>query len=220
MISRTAAAIAASLIFTVSPVLAIDSTPSGKVPAIKQKVEQKVENKETKITQKIDDIKTKIASRTATLKARLTQFKDQKKAEITDRINTNLNSININRTNEMTKNLSKMSVILDKLEARINQGTPDIKNPDAAKAALASARGVIASASAKVQAQSQKDYTVTVTSETKVKTDVQKVRQQLATDLLTARKSVIDAKQSVSNAIRIAKSGQSTEKEGTSSGKQ
>lgn len=197
------------LTFFVYPVLAEESTTSTNVrkPAIQQKINIRQE---------------KVASRTATLKAKLQTFKDQKKAEIADRVNNNFNKINQNQTTQMQKNLGTMSTILDRLEARVNQGTPDIKDPVAAKAAIASAKATIATASAAVTAQTQKDYTVQVTSEAKIKTDVKTQRDKLFADLKASRKVVIDAKQSVANAIRIAKSGEkeSEIKEGTSSGKQ
>ncbi|MBU1031836.1 hypothetical protein KKE03_02875, partial [Patescibacteria group bacterium] len=72
-------------------------------------------------------------------------------------------------------------------------------------AAISESRTLIASASASVQAQAQNDYTVAVTSESRVRADIQKIRLQLHEDLLVARKQVIDAKQSVANAIREGK---------------
>lgn len=184
-------------------------------------------NRREKVEQKIEDLKEEIASKTAALKIKLQAFKDKRKAEIAERVNSNLNKINQNQTTQMQNHLNRMSTILDKLETRVNQGKPDIKDPADAKTAITSARSVIATASAAVSAQAQKDYTIQVTSETKVKIDAKLQRDKLHADLLSVRKSVIDAKQAVANAIRIAKSGPSasasavgpeTEKEGTASG--
>ena len=112
--------------------------------------------------------------------------------------------------------------ILDKLEARVNSGTPDIKGSASASAAIASARDAIASASAAVSDQALKDYTIVVTSESNIRIDAKTQRDKLHTDLLALRKIVIDAKQAVANAIRVAKSGKALipglRKEGTSSG--
>lgn len=179
------------------------------------------------IQEKIEDLKEKMASKTAVLKAKLAAFKDKRKAEIAERINTALNRINQIQTTQMQNHLNRMSLILNKLEARVNEGKPDIKDPTAAKTAITSARSVIATASAAVSAQAQKDYTIQVTSETKVKIDTKLQRDKLHADLLSVRKSVIDAKQAVANAIRIAKAGPSAsqsaanskiKKEGTASG--
>ena len=186
-------------------------------------IQQKINVRQDKVDNRIAALQEKQASKTAALKAKLQAFKDQKKAEIADRVNTNLNKINQNQTAQMEKNLSNISTILDRLEARVNKGAPDIKDPDAAKAAIASARNNIATTSAAVQAQAEKDYTIQVSSEGRIRVDAKTQRDKLHVDLLTLRKKVVDAKQSVANAIRVAKSGPAPAgaglKEGTASGK-
>lgn len=175
----------------VGTALAVDSTTSGKaVPNRTQLLQQKLETKKENAENKIMAVKEKIASKEAALKTRLQQFKNKKKAEIAERVNTNLNKINQNQTDQMKKHLDKMSAILDKLEART---------------AVDPARAVIASASAAVTAQAQNDYTIQVTTETKVRTDAQMQRTKLHSDLSSVRKAVIDAKQAVANAIRTVK---------------
>lgn len=151
-----------------------------------------------------------VASKAAVLKIRLDAFKDKRKAQIAERVNTNLNKINQKQTDQMKKHLDLMTSLLDKLETRVNE--------EEVKTAIAPARATIATASATVVAQSQKDYTITVSSESKIRTDAQAMKNQLKTDLQAVRKGVIDAKRSVSNAVRIAKSDKS--KEGTNSGQQ
>lgn len=177
------------------------------------------------IENKLAGMKEKLASREAMLKAKLQTFRDQRKATAAARISTNLNKINQNQTTIMQRYLDIMSGILDKLEIRINNATPDIKDPVAAKAAVASARNTIATASAAVAAQTQKDYTIQISSEGRVRIDAQTMRNNLHTDILALRKIVIDAKQAVANVIKVSKPGSevSTElkvKEGTISGKQ
>lgn len=174
------------------------------------------------IEERIAVMREKLASKAATLKTKLQTFKDQRKAVVAERVNTNLNNINQNQTAQMQKHLDTMSGILDKLEARVNKGTPDIKDPNKAKTAIATARGAISSASAVVSAQAAKDYTIQLTTEAKVRIDAKTQRDNLHKDLLATRKTVQDAKQAVTNAIRIAKSGalpvRTGLKEGTSSG--
>lgn len=191
------------------------STATNKNQLLYQKITIK------NIEDQIANMRERLASKTALLKTKLQTFKDQTKATIAERVNANLNQINQNQTRQMQKHLDTMSSILDKLGARVNQPTPDIKNPVTAKEAIASARNVIATASAAVSAQSQKDYTIEVTTESKIRIDAQSMRNKLHTDILAIRKDVIDAKRAVANAIRIAKSGSTkSEKEGTTSGRQ
>lgn len=202
------------LVLTVFPVFAQDSaTPSS---ARKQLLEKNLETRKEKIANKIATIKETQASREAILRTKLQAFKNQKKASAAARINTNLNQINQKQVEQMQKHLETMSQILDRLEARVNQGAPDIKDPVSAKAAIASAREAWASASAAIVTQSQKDYTIKVTSEAKVREDAKTLRDALHADLLALRKTVLNTKQAISNAIKVAKSN----KEATSSGQQ
>lgn len=221
-VSKISAILAGLSLLAVSayPVLAVDSTGSAVKPPARNQIEARKEN----IVDKTAAMREKLASKAAALRLKLQTFKDKKKAEIADRVNINLNNINQKQTSQMQKHLDKMSAILDKLEARVENGKPDVKDPAAARVAIASARAVISSASAAVSTQAQKDYTITVTSEGRIGLDAKVQRDKLHTDLLAVRKMVVDAKQSVANAIRVAKSGSvpagtGLKKEGTSSGK-
>lgn len=180
------------------PVLAQDATTPASVR--KDKVQQKA-------TDRVTAIKERVATKEAALKARLGAFKDKKKAEVVDRLNKNLNNINKKMTEQMLKHLDRITAILTKLESRVNSAKPDVKDVTAAKEAIADAKSVIDSATEAVKVQAEKDYTITVSSETKAKGDVQKVREQLHADLKAVRQMVVDAKQAVANAIRVAKSG-------------
>lgn len=223
------ALIGLSLLASTSPVFALtvpnratnqDASSAGNP---KYMLQQRIDNIKNNAENRIETIKDKVASREAILKAKLQKFKDQRKASLAEKINTSLNRVNQNQTTQMQKHLATMNTILGKLENRINAQTSDIKDPAAAKTAIASARSAIASASALVTAQSQKDYTILITSESKVKADAKLQRDKLHTDLQTLRKAVMDAKQAVANAIRVAKLGATPEnlaprKEGSTSG--
>lgn len=196
------------LLVTSFPVWAQDATPGG--------------TRKESVQQRVEEVKEKLATREATLKAKLAKFRDKRKAEVIEKVSNALNRINENHTKMMVKFLDRASTILTKLEERVNRGSVDIKDVTAAKTAIASAKAAIASASAAVNTQAEKDYTLTITSERRVKADAQAARKLLHADLQAIRKQVIDAKQSVANAIRVAKSGPSTSsgsgKEATGSG--
>lgn len=190
------------------PVWAQEST-SGATR--KEKTRERIEVRKEKVAERMENKKEAMATREAALKAKLEKFKDKRKAEVADRVNTNLNRINQKQTAQMLKHLDKMSTILAKLEKRANQGT----------AAIASAKEGIATATASVKLQAEKDYTIALSSEGTVRKDAQKMREQLHSDLKALRVGVIDAKQAVANAIRVAKSGklEIPGKEGTPSGR-
>lgn len=172
----------------------------------------------TDVTRK-EKIQEKMATREAALKTRLAAFKDKEKAQVVETINKNLNSINQKITAQLLKHLQKMTSILTKLEARVNSAKPDVKDVAAAREAIADARAAIDTATLAVGAQAEIDYTIKISAETRAKTDVQKVREKLHNDLVALRQLVIEAKQAVAEAIRVAKSGPSSVKEGTPSGR-
>lgn len=181
-------------------------------------IEAKREEKKEKIETRIEDRKEKMASREAALKAKLEAFKNKEKAIAVEKINNSLKSINQKMVLHFTNVLERISAILAKLESRVNSSTPDIKDTVMAKQAIDDAKLAINAAKEAVTSQSGKDYTVSVTSEGKVKTDVQKVRDQLHTDLKSLKTVVNTARDAVSKAIRISKSGKIEAKEATESG--
>lgn len=245
--NKKTAIITLTLLLSATPVLAIDSTQTAnprstlqqRVDNRIQKVDTRIAQKETNIQQrrlaeaskaamfrqKLEDKKLMIASHEAEVKAKIQAFRDKQKAEVATRVNTNLNKINQNQTEGMLKHLDLMSQLLDKLVDRINSNSPDIKDPSLANQAVADAREAIDKARTAVQAQAQKDYTISVTTEAQIRKDAQSKRDQLYKDIMGVRKLVIDAKQAVSNAVRVAKSGKiattsANIKEGSSSGQQ
>lgn len=179
-----------SAVLIVNPVFAEDATSSSK----REQLKQKVETRKDKVESKVQTLKEKIASREAALKKRLAVFKDKKKAEIAERVSTNLNKLNSNRTEALLKHLKRLSEILSKAEKRAGQTT-----------AVSEAKTAISEAEAKVSAQSEKDYTLTISSESKAKADAKKMRDQLHADLTASHEAVKGAKDKVVAAIQDAK---------------
>src|SRR5438477_845946 len=69
----------------------------------------------TQKQERLEDLKAKIASREAEFGDRIAKFKDKIKAQIATTINSLLSKVNKQRTDQMNKNLDKMSEILSKL---------------------------------------------------------------------------------------------------------
>lgn len=179
----------ALLLMCAYPALAVDATTSATTR--KERVMEKVEVRKEKVAERIESLKDKMASREAALKLKLDKFRDKKKAQAAERINTNLNHVNQIQTQEFQKHLEQMLVILTRAEAKGNTGS-----------SVTEAKTAISNASAAVTTQAEKDYSVTISSEATVKTDAQKVRDQLHADLKAVRKQVMDARQAVVSAIK------------------
>lgn len=197
---------------------------SDRVETRRAQVQEKIETRKENISERLAEKREKTASREAALKTKLDGFRNRQKAQIVERVNSNLKSINEKMVAHFKKVLERLGGLLNKLEARVNVSPPDIKDPVLARQAIADARSSIASATEAVNLQSTKDYTLELSSESRAKTEVTAARKLLHEDLKVALRAVNDAKKSVSNAIRIAKSGSVPSgtglKEATKSGQQ
>ncbi len=165
---------------------------------------QRIDTKQENIANRLEEFRQKMASREAQLKTKLQAFKDKRKATVADRVNTNLNRINQNQTQQMLKHLEQMTTILNKLGDKGN------------KDAIASASASIALAKSAVETQALNDYTITVTSEATVKANAKTSRDKLYSDIMGVRRLVQEAKKALITAIRTAFPNGT--KEGTSSG--
>lgn len=155
---------------------------------------------------KIEARNKKVAAREAVLKAKLLRFKDQKKAGLVERVNTNLAKVNQNRTDNMASNLEQMSKILTRLGNRITEASQGGQNTTQAKQALDIALASVQRAKETVATQSAKDYVLNVTGESKAKEAAQKSREQLHIDLKLSHDLVVEARKAVANAIKVTAS--------------
>lgn len=194
------------------PVYAQDSTTSAttprkplekrieKIEARKDAAIERLDAKKDAVMARLDARKERIATKTAALKTRLLAFRDKKKAQRVERVNENLDKINLRRTESMTKHLGQMEDILERIQDRINEGsaTGDLSP---AQTAVDTAKSAIETAKAAVEAQAEKEYTIVVNTETTVKTDAQTQRDALHTDLKATHDLVVAARKAVANAI-------------------
>ncbi|OGE38996.1 hypothetical protein A3F00_01780 [Candidatus Daviesbacteria bacterium RIFCSPHIGHO2_12_FULL_37_11] len=195
--------------FTTSAYAQTTATRPGQIKreVVKERVETRKEiiaDRKENITTKLDGLKIRIASKEASLKLRLNKFKDKTKALIVEKVSTVLNNINENRVTHSNRFLENASRILNKLQERVSNAASNGKDAASANAAISSARAKIASASAAVASQSAKEYTLSVSSESAAKAEIKATRDAFHGDWQSVRALLIDAKQAVANAIRVA----------------
>lgn len=185
------------------PVFAEENRPQENKPVTAlEKIKMRQQETVLKNTSQEARIKLRndqIASKSAQLKAKIAAFRDQKKAVAAERISENLNKINQKRVEQMSKRISGMSEILNKVE----QISATASNSASSSAAIADAKSAIETAQAKVTAQGEKDYTLTIRTENTVKTDATNIKQTLLADLKITEDSVRAAKEALVKAIRI-----------------
>lgn len=158
---------------------------------------QRVFNRKTQIVEQRTENKEE-------LQAKLEEFRNQKKAQIAERVSNNLNKISDNRVNAMMKHLDRLQEILNKLTERVTAAGDNGKDVTAAEGAIADAQMAIDEAKTLVEAQAGEDYTLAVGDETTVKTDAQAKREALMSDLKGVHDKIKAAKDAVVVAIRTS----------------
>lgn len=192
------------------PIYAQD-LPAGRQDATgssarREKILDRIEAKRTAAFGRLEERRERIASKAAELKTRLQKFRDQKKAERAERINSNLNTINERRTDHMLKRLKRMAEILVKLEQRVSEATSAGKDTSSVSTSINQAKTAVTVAQTAVEAQATKDYTIEATSEATIRADAQAARDSLHQDLKAAHDLVVAARKAVTNAIKTAAS--------------
>lgn len=127
-------------------------------------------------------------------------FRDQAKAEIAQRIDGKILSVNLERTNKLADALDKLQSVLDRIEQKGQDAKAQGKDTSVLDAAIVNAKTAIASAQALVLSQAGKQYVINATGEATLKSEVGSIVRSFRTDLAGVHKSVVDAKHSVKKA--------------------
>ena len=135
-------------------------------------------------------------------RTRLSTIRDAKKKTIVERIDQRIAQINANRTGIMTRHLTKIEEILDRIEARALEVEKTGKEISAVKTAIATARTAIATAKTTVTTQAAKTYTIDITTEDKLDSAASAARTAFAKDLQAAHQTVVTARKSVRDVLK------------------
>lgn len=179
---------------------------ASKVASREAVIKEKVAIRKDNLALKLEERKARIASNEAELKQRLQSFRDKNKAQVIERINTQLATVNEKRTDSMSAFLTRLENLLAKIETRTTEAGNNGKDITAVNQAIADAKTAIEEAKSAVSLQADKTYVITISSETQARADVKTVRDLLHTDLFETNKLVVEAKQSVGKILQTAKS--------------
>lgn len=149
------------------------------------------------------DLKEKlmVASGGGTLKDKLKAFRDQKKADIIERISKSLATVNQKRTSEMLRHIDTMNGILAKAQDRASAASGEGKDTSGVVSDLTSATNALANAKTAVETQSKKSYDIKISSESGAKADVRLTRDALQKDLKSTHELVAEARRTLINAL-------------------
>ena len=144
---------------------------------------------------------TQIEERRAELQTRLQSIRDERKKQAVERIHEAVNALNERMTDHFTNVLDQIDKMLDRVESRTDKAEANGLDVSTVRPEITNAENAIAAARAAVEAQAGKVYEVQITgSETTLRADVGKTRQELHEDLTGVRDLVKAAREAVRNA--------------------
>ena len=160
--------------------------------ARREEMKTKMEERKAEFEARREEMKLQFEERKTERQAALAEWKDKKKAEVTERISENLDKVNERLTTKAAEHVAKMSEILN----RIEEG--DVDGDGATD--IAAAETAIEAASDAVEVQAAKTYSLGSVSETTVGSVASDARKQLRTDLEVMMQAVKDAREAVRKA--------------------
>ena len=132
----------------------------------------------------------------------VTQIKDVRKKAIVEKVDSRIATVDQIRTANMTKQLTQIKNVLDKLDLKIATASTAGKDVTVAKTAMSSARNAWTVAQTAVTAQAAKTYTPSISTDTTLKTVVSSTVKGVVDDLKNTHQLVIAARQA---AVDVAK---------------
>jgi hypothetical protein len=132
---------------------------------------------------------------------KLQEKRDEKKAAMATKLSTKISSVNQKRTAQMAEALLRMRKLLTKVQTKAQAAKQNGADITETSQAIASAEAAITTAQQAVAIQAQKPYSVTATGTTADKEAFGQLVKSMQNDLQTTHTSVLSAKKAVQHAI-------------------
>ena len=139
---------------------------------------------------------------------RLSTIKNESKKQNVEQIDAQLKLINEKRTSEMTRQLTYISIFMQRAEEKIaSNAALSTKNRDGIEISKTKATNAVKGALEIVMAQSKKSYVITIPdAEAQIKTEVGDVKKTMEADLKKTHTAIMNAKQSVIQYLKTIQS--------------
>lgn len=167
---------------------------------IKNTMEQRRTEFQKNIEAKRVELKTRIEAKRQELKTRLLKIEDERKREVVEKIDTQLDELNKRLLDHYSDVFGKIENILDNIDTRTTKAETNGRDVSAVRTAIAAAESAISASRTAIQAQAGKIYKITISTENALKADVGKTRQTLHNDLVKVRETVKAAREAVRKA--------------------
>ena len=151
------------------------------------------------IMEKRKEAKEKFQADREAFQEKLKEIKEIRKQNLIERVDEKINALNERHTTRLDDHLSRMTTVLEKIEAKAADLTGD---KTAFDAAVTKAKDAIKAAQAAVEAQAGKEYIIEITDEATVGTAVRSLFATFQSDIKATTQLVKDAHKAVGDAAK------------------
>lgn len=186
------------VIFVVTPAQAEETSSSSAMHPTMKMVRENIDHM---IQTKREEAMTHFQAKREAFQEKLATLKDEQKKSLAENIDTRLATINKNRTDEMSRALTRLQEYTDRLTTLAETAKSEGKNTTALDAALQLVETDLENAQDAITAQAGKEYIATVTTDAALRSAFSTIVKQLKTDLLTTHKTLETAREDLRKAV-------------------
>ncbi|MEK7635567.1 MAG: hypothetical protein AAB405_00570 [Patescibacteria group bacterium] len=166
----------------------------------KNAIEQKRMEFKNQIETKGVELKNVIEAKRQELKERLKIVKDERKKEAVERIDNRMDALNEGMINHFSEVLERLEKILSNIGSRADKAAVSGIDVSAVRAAITNAQSAISASRQAIATQAGKTYKIAITTETGLRQDVGKARQELHDNLVKVRDAIFASREAVKKA--------------------
>lgn len=159
------------------------------------------ENIDHMIQTKREEAMTRFQAKREAFQEKLATIKDEQKKSLAENIDTRLATINKNRTDEMSRALSRLQEYTDRLTSLAEIAKSEGKDTTALDTAIQIVETDLENAQDAITTQAGKEYIATVTTDAALRTAFSTIVKQLKTDLLATHKTLETAREDLRKAV-------------------
>lgn len=171
-----------------------------KAESLKEAITADREAFKTQLEAKKTEVKQKVEAEKSALQEKLKALKDERKKQTVLNVSDQLQKVNGEYLDKMTKVADNLSEVLRGISSRADKAALEGRDVSAIRADIAEAEAAITAARSFISVQAGKTYAIQVTTEANLKTDVSAARESLKTDLGIVKESVQKAREAVQKA--------------------
>lgn len=187
------------VILVVTPAFAEETTSSSS--AMHPTMKMVRENIDHMIQTKREEAMTRFQAKREAFQEKLATIKDEQKKSLAENIDTRLATINKNRTDEMSRALSRLQEYTDRLTSLAEIAKSEGKDTTALDTAIQIVETDLENAQDAITTQAGKEYIATVTTDAALRTAFSTIVKQLKTDLLATHKTLETAREDLRKAV-------------------